>query len=319
MKVELDAQLILEVQEFFGLPDPALVEKDYWVVQSLLTLANLRLGDDIRLVFGGGTALGRAHRLIKRMSEDIDLKIVCPRALSRAELRKIRSDVCAALSAAGFLIDQADENSVLSRNASKYTLIRLPYPTVLDQSSALRPGIQIELTVSGARVPTVTLPITSFVAEATEQAPEIAAMACVATSQTLAEKFVALTRRVGEQRQEGAEMDEHATRELGTLLRHLYDLHVVLTPDIIDEVLSMIPAVLEGDRHQYGRSFPAYLADPSAAIMATIEAMEAEAIYAEQFQAFHQAMVYGEQVGFAEAMATLRGLAVSLPSVGKAN
>ena len=29
-----------------------------------------------KLVFGGGTALGRAHRLIHRMSEDIDLKVV---------------------------------------------------------------------------------------------------------------------------------------------------------------------------------------------------------------------------------------------------
>jgi predicted nucleotidyltransferase component of viral defense system len=29
-----------------------------------------------RLVFSGGTALSRAHRLTRRMSEDIDLKIV---------------------------------------------------------------------------------------------------------------------------------------------------------------------------------------------------------------------------------------------------
>jgi hypothetical protein len=27
-------------------------------------------------VFGGGTALSRAHKLTKRMSEDVDLKIV---------------------------------------------------------------------------------------------------------------------------------------------------------------------------------------------------------------------------------------------------
>jgi hypothetical protein len=28
------------------------------------------------LVFGGGTALARAHRLVQRMSEDVDFKIV---------------------------------------------------------------------------------------------------------------------------------------------------------------------------------------------------------------------------------------------------
>jgi hypothetical protein len=52
-------------------------------------------------VFQGGTALSRAHRVIERMSEDIDIKIVskgprpAPRRL-RANMRLLRSkaDIC---------------------------------------------------------------------------------------------------------------------------------------------------------------------------------------------------------------------------------
>jgi hypothetical protein len=63
-------QDLLEVQRHFGLPSPALVEKDWHVVNALgaITAADTA---PARLVFGGGTALSRAHRLIRRMSEDI--------------------------------------------------------------------------------------------------------------------------------------------------------------------------------------------------------------------------------------------------------
>lgn len=67
-------QDLLEVQKHFGLPSPALVEKDWYVVKALAAIVAVDAAP-FRLVFGGGTALSRAHRLIRRMSEDIDLKI----------------------------------------------------------------------------------------------------------------------------------------------------------------------------------------------------------------------------------------------------
>ena len=68
-------QDLLEVQKHFGLPSPTLVEKDWYVVKALAALAAATVAP-FQLVFSGGTALSRAHRLIRRMSEDIDLKIV---------------------------------------------------------------------------------------------------------------------------------------------------------------------------------------------------------------------------------------------------
>jgi predicted nucleotidyltransferase component of viral defense system len=71
-------QELLEVQEHFGLPSSALVEKDWHVVKALAAIAAVDMGE-FRLVFGGGTALSRAYKLIRRMSEDLDLYE--PRAL----------------------------------------------------------------------------------------------------------------------------------------------------------------------------------------------------------------------------------------------
>ena len=65
-------QDLLEVQRHFGLTSPALVEKDWHVVKALGAITAAKTAPT-RLVFGGGTALSRAHRLIRRMSEDIDL------------------------------------------------------------------------------------------------------------------------------------------------------------------------------------------------------------------------------------------------------
>jgi hypothetical protein len=53
-------QDLLEVQEHFGLPSPALVEKDWYVVKALAAIVAAEVAP-FRLVFGGGTALSRAR------------------------------------------------------------------------------------------------------------------------------------------------------------------------------------------------------------------------------------------------------------------
>ncbi|WP_260738816.1 nucleotidyl transferase AbiEii/AbiGii toxin family protein [Tunturiibacter lichenicola] len=50
---------------------PYLLEKDIWVVWALSTLFQSELG--AHLVFKGGTALSKAHKVITRFSEDVDL------------------------------------------------------------------------------------------------------------------------------------------------------------------------------------------------------------------------------------------------------
>ncbi len=99
-----DRTTLLEVQEFFNLPSPALVEKDWHVVQALAAIS-VAASDGLTLVFGGGTALGRAYGLLSRMSEDIDLRVVGDRAASRGALKRMRGEISDRLAAQGFAVD----------------------------------------------------------------------------------------------------------------------------------------------------------------------------------------------------------------------
>ena len=64
-----------EVQAYFRLPGIGLVEKDLHVVRAIAAVAAID-ASPFSVVFGGGTALARAHKFIRRMSEDVDFKIV---------------------------------------------------------------------------------------------------------------------------------------------------------------------------------------------------------------------------------------------------
>ena len=56
--------------------DPALVEKDYWIMHCLYGLQKLGLTFQLK----GGTSLSKGHRVIERFSEDIDILIEPPAA-----------------------------------------------------------------------------------------------------------------------------------------------------------------------------------------------------------------------------------------------
>ena len=187
------------VADFFGLVGTAPVAKDFYVVRALRAVAGIDAAP-FTLIFGGGTALARAHKLIRRMSEDVDFKIVPNAAapVSRAGLRQqlgvLRGKVTMALQSAGFAFDDADKAAVWSRNENHYTIYQLPYPSG-GTEVGLRHTVQVELTYAKLRLPRVVLPVSSFIAEASGRVPEVPTMSCVSITETAAEKLVALTRR----------------------------------------------------------------------------------------------------------------------------
>src|ERR1017187_9448665 len=115
-----------------------------------------------RLVFSGATALSRAHRLTRRMSEDIDLKIVSDERRLRAEFRELRDSLTSALLHAGFRFDPENAAHGDSGNASRYTIYRLPYTPLVTGEGALRPEIQIETAVWPLRLAPVEQSVTFF-------------------------------------------------------------------------------------------------------------------------------------------------------------
>jgi hypothetical protein len=141
---ELPADL-RAVADYFGLPGPGPVAKDFAVVRAIRALVALNVAP-FALVFGGGTGLARAYKLVRRMSEDVDFKLIpTPAApVSRSGLRRqrrlLRDRVTAALQAAGFAFDPKD--AIRSRDENGYTIYQLPY-TAEGAGNELRSTIQI--------------------------------------------------------------------------------------------------------------------------------------------------------------------------------
>jgi hypothetical protein len=302
---ELTLQQLLEVQAHFGLPSPALVEKDFHVVKAPAAIADLKIAP-LRLVFGGGTAPSRAHRLIRRMSEDIDLKITADEAPSRGALRRRREDMTDALLRAGFQFDPNNPAHRNSSNESRYTIYRLPYEPLSRAPGALRPEIQIEAAVWPLRGPAVELPVTSFVAEALVRPAEVPGTACISITQTAAEKFVALTRRTA------AEMAEAGGPRDPTLARHVYDLYITRDHYDVAEVAALARTIMAHDAEVFGNQFPAFRKAPLAETFRAVEALSADVRYAQRYAEFVRDMVYGDQATYGNALGTVAVLASRL-------
>lgn len=298
-------QDLLEVQKYFDLPSPVLVEKDWYVVRALAAINNADV-KPFRLVFSGGTALSRAHRLIRRMSEDLDLKIVSDEPRSRPELRKLRDNVTNALLHAGFQFDPENAAHRDSGNESRYTIYRLPYMPLVSGEGALRPEIQIETAVWPLRLPSVERSVTSFWAEAFKQPQEVPSIPCVALLETIAEKFVALTRRAG------AELAEAGGPRDKTLVRHVYDLHVVRPHYDPAAVIALTKEIIRADVEAYGHQFPAYRENPVAETLRAVDGLATDDRFARNYAEFLRDMVYGEAPDFKTALATVSALADGL-------
>lgn len=302
MNAEFTIQELLEVQAHFGLPSPALVEKDFYVSKALAAISRADIAP-FRLVLGGGTALCRAYRLIERMSEDIDLKIVSEADPLRSNLRQLRQNVTDALLAAGFLFDPNNVAYRQSRNESRYTVFRAPYATLQKRVGVLRPEIQIEMTLSPLYRAPVILPLRSFVAEAYDRSAEVSRMVCVSIAQTIAEKFVALTRRTA------AEIVQADSTRDSTLVRHLYDMHVTRSHYDIADVAQLAKPIMSDDAAVFSKQFPAYRDHPLAMIRLAVGALGDDLSYANLYDIFQRDMIYGEKIDYAACLATLNAIA----------
>tara|TARA_Y100000815_G_scaffold255928_1_gene263187 strand:+ start:1103 stop:1342 length:240 start_codon:yes stop_codon:yes gene_type:complete len=72
--IDYDYTLCPDIAEEEDIPDPAFVEKDFFVVQLLNLLQKFNI-DGYQIIFTGGTCLSKAYENTYRMSEDIDIPI----------------------------------------------------------------------------------------------------------------------------------------------------------------------------------------------------------------------------------------------------
>jgi predicted nucleotidyltransferase component of viral defense system len=292
---------LLEVQDYFSLPSPALVEKDWHVVQALAAIRDAA-SDGLTLAFGGGTALGRAYGLLQRMSEDIDLRVIGENAASRPALKRLRRQVSERLRERGFTVDAG---RVTVQHSDTYVRYDLPYDPIMKGEGVLRPEIKIEISAFPTRRPLTNRAVTSFVAEANKDQAEIPNIACVSLVEIAAEKFVALTRRSGAAFAALEALDP-------TLPRHVYDLSRLNGHYDAKDAAGLAIETMKDDAATRGGSFPAYQADPLGETLRAVETMATHRAFSAEYSNLMDAMVYGDKPAFEDAMEVVRGFAARM-------
>jgi hypothetical protein len=128
----------------------------------------------------------------------------------------------------------------------------------------------------------------------------------VALVETIAEKFVALTRRAG------AELADAGGPRDKTLVRHVYDLHVVRSHYDSAAVVRLAREIMRADVEAYGHQFPAYREDPVAETLRAVDGLASDERFAASYGSFLRDMVYGEVPDFKTAIGTVSALAGGL-------
>ncbi len=117
---------------------------------------------------------------------------------------------------------------------------------------------------------------------------------------------MALTRRAG------AEIAEAGGPRDPTLVRHIYDLHVIRAHYDPGEVAALARTIMLADAKAYGHQFPAYRDNPIAETLRAVGGLGKDPDFAKRYAAFRRDMVYGESPQFETAMATITDLASRL-------
>ena len=210
---------VTRVAEATGIP-AAHLEKDFWVTEVLRGAANASESTGCSVIFKGGTSLSKAHRLIRRFSEDVDLVVVLPEGGKGARDSALKAFVVAAESTTGVkgAVDPASATKGVKRTAA------FAYPTT--HRSVLRPSVLMELGTRGGALPFRRLAVHSLIAEHAEavslpvdfdEAAPISLLV-VEPVRTLVEKLVLLHH---------AATEGDAQRQ-ATTARHYYDVDRLL-------------------------------------------------------------------------------------------
>jgi hypothetical protein len=218
---------------------PAFVEKDWYVVQMLAIIKDIDLLG-ATAIFSGGTALGKAHKLLQRLSEDIDFRLVDPilETLSRSQQRRRLSTIKGRVSDAIAVQFKAGSMKLKAKDENRFFSMEVEYPTIFDRPQALRPHLLIEFAVASLSLPSLVKPVASFIADLGGSASEVSAIKCLDPVENAVDKLSAVVWRVPDRIREPKDDDPD-------LVRHIYDLsalydRAVAHPDFKRLAIEMI-------------------------------------------------------------------------------
>ena len=224
------ADLIRIVAEAQGIA-PALVEKDYWIMQSLYGLQQLGLTFELK----GGTSLSKGYGLISRFSEDIDIRIepladppvMIGRNHDKAAHVQSRKDFYDRL-AQTIVIDgiTSVERDTAFDDPRQYRSagIRLTYASINGSVEGLKDGVLLEVGFDDV-APNEARDISSWAYDFAASRVEVIdnralGVACYHPGHTLVEKLQAISTKFRQQQETGAFPPN--------FMRHYYDVYSLL-------------------------------------------------------------------------------------------
>ena len=304
-------QQFLEVSDALELGNPAIIEKDYWVVALLAELAKVSPVNH-QMVFSGGTALAKSNVKILRMSEDVDIKLIPHQefgGLSRGQKKAARKTCIHEIEQA---ITQSGRFNVEMRSVRdeyRYVEFELRYPQQFSQAPCLRPIIKLELIETIPLLDVESRSIQSLVAELYQQPHEVSAFDCVSVYATLVEKVISMLRRTMSVKRNTERSDDVA------LVRHIYDVHCItkLSMPVIASIGGLFKTVLEEDIARFGNQHAEFVANPKQELLLGLKELEENPIFRQRFQDFVTPMVFNtEPHDFDTCFASFKRIAASL-------
>ena len=220
---ELFSELIVRTSEMLKMPE-IYIEKDYWVTYILYALSQMDADIQDKVVFKGGTSLSKAHRLIERFSEDIDLAVVAE-GLNGNQTKKLLKTLEKSL--AQLPLEEIAEHPQMTKG-SEYRKSVYAYPQLRegDFGDAVN-VIILELNTFAHPAPNSKMAISAYVNAflekenrediVSEYALDSFEVSVLDLKRTLCEKISAIAR---------ASYDGDA--EMQKKIRHFYDIHLLL-------------------------------------------------------------------------------------------
>jgi len=289
----IDSSLFLDVSDALGLGNPAIVEKDYYVV-ALLKLLSEVSSDTHSLVFSGGTALAKSGIKTNRMSEDVDIKII-PKDLladiSKTQKRKARKALHHQV------LDMINSNDLFTIESKpvifdeyRYQQFDIRYPQAHSITPCIRPLIKLDLIETLLYDEINKREISSLTNEVMQEAAEVETMDFTSIISTQAKKLVSILRRTASFTRDNQRDDDPA------LIRHIYDTYYIQQANHADigAVALLLAQVITEDVARYGNQHEKFVQNPIGELMYGLQMLEEKNIYEERFNQYVVPMVYGD-------------------------
>lgn len=310
MHDKLKKQEIEKASALLNIPEEY-IRKDFYVSELIRTLTLVE-DDFFSLVFQGGTCLSKAYKVVSRFSEDVDFRVIqkpdtepLGRLLKRKKLRYFRYALINALKNTGFSIT---EDSIRVFYEGRFMAIDVSYESI-EKVTYLKPHIAVECFFGKLALVPVIKEVTTIIKQVlgTECSHPIFPVTCAALDETVAEKWVALTRRVSGTQQ-------HVKKSDKDLVRHLYDLHHLAKSHLLTgQYQGLVAEIIEKDRRQFKKRDRAYAENPLKASNKALSILFSEQQWQHNWDEFLEQMVYDQKKPtFSEARQQLELLSHSI-------